>query len=287
MIYRWPSPGKLNLFLYIIGRRADNYHTLQTLFQFVDYGDSIEILTTNTGEIRLFSTTKKMQYSNNLIIKAAKLLKYYCHSNNKTLGADIFLHKILPIGSGLGGASSNAATVLMVLNYQWRCYLSNSVLMRLGLMLGADVPVFIYGISSFAEGIGEMLTPVRIPEKWYIIIIPPINIHTAFIFKMYTFLYSHYSLNRSIEELLRIPFHNDFELIVKQVFPTIKIYFAYLSQYTLTRLTGTGSCIFSEFKNEYLAFQAQSSLPSWMNSIVTKGMNISPLHCKLLKNNML
>lgn len=286
MIYRWPSPGKLNLFLYIIGRRADDYHVIQTLFQFIDYGDSIEIFITNTGKIRLFTTKEIIQCDDNLIVRAAKLLQHYCWATKKKFGADIFLYKKLPIGSGLGGASSNAATVLMVLNYQWRCYLNKNILMRLGLMLGADVPIFIYGFSSFAEGIGATLTPIFIPEKWYLIIVPPINMNTAFVFRMYK-LYCRYSLNRPIKELLTISFHNDFEVIVKRIFPEINVYFAYLSQYMPARLTGTGSCIFSEFKNEHLAYQVQSYLPSWMNSIVTKGMNISLLHHKLLKNNII
>lgn len=285
MIYQWPSPGKINLFLYVTGLRMNNYHILQTLFQFVDYGDSIEIFVTNTGQIRLFSTMEQVKYNDNLIVRAAKLLQDYCWPDKKIFGADIFLHKILPIGSGLGGASSNAATVLMVLNYQWRCQLNIKTLMYLGLKLGADVPIFIYGISSFAEGVGATLTPISMPEKWYLIIIPPINVNTAFMFKMYK-LNGCYSLNRSIRDLLTISFHNDFELIVKRIFSEINIYFLYLSQYAPARLTGTGSCIFSEFKNERLAYQVQSYLPSWINSIVVKGINISPLHHKFKKNNI-
>lgn len=286
MICKWPSPGKINLFLYVIGRRVDNYHILQTLFQFIDYGDSIEIFTTNTGKIRLFTTTEKIKYNDNLIIRAAKLLQNYCWKNVKKLGADIFLCKRLPIGSGLGGASSNAATVLIALNYQWKCYLHRKVLMRLGLMLGADVPIFIYGISSFAEGIGATLTPIFMLEKWYLIIVPPICISTSFVFNIYN-LYRCYSIRRSIKELLITLFYNDFELIIRRIFPEINIYFSYLSQYASARLTGTGSCIFAEFKNENLAYQIQSYLPSWINSIVTKGVNISPLHHKLSQSNIL
>lgn len=288
MTYQWPSPGKLNLFLYVTGNRhTDNYHFLQTLFQFIDYGDTIEILTTNTGKIRLFNKEEKIKKcDNNLIVRAAKLLQNYCWPNKKVLGADIFIHKTLPMGSGLGGVSSNAATVLMVLNYQWRCYLNRKILMRLGLMLGADVPIFIYGMSSFAEGIGATFTPVFVPERWYLIIIPSININTSFIFKIYK-LYCHYSLNRSIQELLTISFNNDFELLVRKIFPEINIYFDCLSQYALARLTGTGSCIFSEFRNEYFAYQVKSYLPSWINSVIVKGINISPLHHKLSKDNII
>lgn len=288
MLYQWPSPGKLNLFLYVTGHRhTDNYHFLQTFFQFIEYGDTIKIFTTNTGQIRLFIQKKEIiQCSDNLIVRAARLLRHYRWPDQKMLGADIFLHKTLPIGSGLGGASSNAATVLIALNYQWRCYLSSKILMRLGIMLGADVPIFIHGMSSFAEGIGATFTSIFLPEKWYLIVIPTININTALIFKMYR-LYRYYSLYRPIKELLMMPFYNDCEYIVRKIFPEINIYFKYLSQFALATLTGTGSCIFSAFNNEHLAYRVQSCLPSWINSIVTKGVNISPLHNKLLKNSII
>ncbi|WP_331828224.1 4-(cytidine 5'-diphospho)-2-C-methyl-D-erythritol kinase [Candidatus Blochmannia sp. SNP] len=289
MNYQWPSPGKLNLFLYITGYCASDYHCLQTLFQFIDYGDSIEVLVTDSGRIRLFTEMNGLiMHRDNLIVRAAKLLQHYCWPDKKSsLGADIFLNKVLPIGSGLGGASSNAATVLMILNQKWRCYLNKNILMRLGLMLGSDVPVFIYGYSSFAEGIGDVLTPVFIPEKWYLLVIPPISISTAAIFQMYKLKSRFYSPYRSMRELLSLSFSNDFEEIVKEIFPEIKIYFKHLSQYAFTRITGTGSCIFSEFNTENLAYQVQSYLPSWMKSIVTRGINLSPLHQKLLKYNTL
>ncbi|URJ27558.1 4-(cytidine 5'-diphospho)-2-C-methyl-D-erythritol kinase [Candidatus Blochmanniella camponoti] len=284
MNYQWPSPGKLNLFLYVTGRRADGYHYLQTLFQLIEYGDTIKILVTNNGRIRLFTIMNDLVCCDNLIIRAAKLLQHYCWPNKKPVfGADIFLDKVLPIGSGLGGASSNAATVLMVLNQQWRCYLNKHVLMHLGLMLGADVPVFLYGRSAFAEGIGNILTPVFVPKKWYLILIPPIQISTSWGFQMYELENHCYSPSRSMRELLSVSFHNDFEEIIKKISPEIKMFFACLSQFALARLTGTGSCIFSEFKTEHLAYQVQSYLPSWINSIITRGINLSPLHQKLLK----
>ncbi|WHL24779.1 MAG: 4-(cytidine 5'-diphospho)-2-C-methyl-D-erythritol kinase [Candidatus Blochmannia vicinus] len=288
MNYKWPSPGKLNLFLYITGYRVNDYHYLQTLFQFIDYGDSIEVLVTDSGRVRLFTEMDDLVHCDNLIVRAAKLLQDYCWPDKKSLfGADIFLNKVLPIGSGLGGASSNAATVLMILNQQWRCYLNKNILMRLGLMLGSDVPFFIYGYSAFAEGIGDVLTPVFIPEKWYLLVIPPINISTSWVFQMYKLKNRFYSPYRSMQELLSVSFSNDFEEIVKEVFPEIKIYFKHLSQYASARITGTGSCIFSEFNTEYLAYQVQSYLPSWIKSIVTRGINLSPLHQKLLNSNTL
>ncbi|URJ24857.1 4-(cytidine 5'-diphospho)-2-C-methyl-D-erythritol kinase [Candidatus Blochmannia ocreatus (nom. nud.)] len=282
----WPAPGKLNLFLYVTGRRDDNYHFLQTFFHFINYGDTIEIAVTNNGKIRLFTKTSSLLHSNNLVMKAARLLQKYCWSNIKNslfLGADIILNKVLPIGAGLGGGSSDAATVLVVLNRKWRCCLSQKILMKLGEMLGADVPVFILGYSSIAEGIGNILTPVFfMPEKWYLILIPPVMVSTSWVFQMYKLRKYCYSPHRSVRELLSCSFYNDFENIVRSYFPVINIYFKYLSQYTTARLTGTGSCIFSEFDTKQLANLVQSYLPTWMSSIVTRGANISPLYQKLL-----
>ncbi|URJ28938.1 4-(cytidine 5'-diphospho)-2-C-methyl-D-erythritol kinase [Blochmannia endosymbiont of Camponotus sp. C-046] len=288
MNYQWSSPGKLNLFLYVTGRRIDGYHYLQTLFQFIEYGDTIKIIVTNDGRIRLFGIMDNVIFRDNLIIRAAKLLQNYCWPDKKPVfGADIFIDKVLPVGSGLGGASSNAATVLLVLNQQWHCYLNKNDLMHLGLILGADVPVFLCGYSAFAEGIGNILTPIFVPRKWYLIIVPSVRISTSWGFQMYELEHHRYSPYRSMRELLSISFHNDFEEIIKKIFPEIKTCFKYLSQFASAQLTGTGSCIFSEFRTEYLAYQVQSYLPSWINSIVTRGINLSPLHKELLKHTIL
>lgn len=281
-MYQWPSPGKLNLFLYITGRYANGYHHLQTLFQLIDYGDTIEFFITFNNKIRLINTIEEIENHNNLIIKAAQLLHNYCKLYKKKLGVDIFLHKFLPIGSGLGGGSSNAATTLIVLNKKWKCYLKKSVLMHLGLMLGADVPVFIHGFSSFGTGIGNKLVPINLPKKWYLIIMPSIKISTRKIFNIF-YLFHKYSPKYSMHQLLQIPFYNALEPIVKKMFPEIIIYFDYLSQYTTVRLTGTGACMFAEFRTEHLAYKVQGYLPSWIKSVVVPGVFISPLHQAVLQ----
>lgn len=185
MMTHWPSPAKLNLFLYITGQRADGYHTLQTLFQFLDYGDTIDITPRSDGEIHLLTPVEGVAHEDNLIVRAARsLMKAASESNRlpKGSGADISIDKRLPMGGGLGGGSSNAATVLVALNHLWQCGLSVDELAALGLTLGADVPVFVRGHAAFAEGVGEILTPVEPEEKWYLVAHPGVSIPTPVIF---------------------------------------------------------------------------------------------------------
>lgn len=170
MMTHWPSPAKLNLFLYITGQRADGYHTLQTLFQFLDYGDTITIDPRQDGEVCLLTPVDGVAHEDNLIVRAARLLMKVASDTGRLpagSGADIRIEKRLPMGGGLGGGSSNAATVLVALNHLWGCGLSQDELAALGLTLGADVPVFVRGHAAFAEGVGEILSPVEPPEKWY------------------------------------------------------------------------------------------------------------------------
>lgn len=183
---QWPSPAKLNLFLYITGQRADGYHTLQTLFQFLDYGDTISIELRDDGDIRLLTPVEGVEHEDNLIVRAARLLMKTAADSGRLptgSGANISIDKRLPMGGGLGGGSSNAATVLVALNHLWQCGLSMDELAEMGLTLGADVPVFVRGHAAFAEGVGEILTPVDPPEKWYLVAHPGVNIPTPVIFK--------------------------------------------------------------------------------------------------------
>nr|CBX73362.1 4-diphosphocytidyl-2-C-methyl-D-erythritolkinase [Yersinia enterocolitica W22703] len=180
--YVWPSPAKLNLFLYITGQRADGYHLLQTLFQFLDYGDELTIVPRNDDQIRLLTPIVGVENEQNLIIRAARLLQQHPCSAKVPRGADISIDKRLPMGGGLGGGSSNAATVLVALNTLWHCGLSDEELAALGLTLGADVPVFVRGHAAFAEGIGEKLHPAEPIEKWYLVVHPGVNIPTPIIF---------------------------------------------------------------------------------------------------------
>ncbi|AIN47209.1 4-(cytidine 5'-diphospho)-2-C-methyl-D-erythritol kinase [Candidatus Palibaumannia cicadellinicola] len=282
MIRQWPAPAKLNLFLYITGRRPDGYHLLQTLFQFLDYGDSITITPTNNYKIRLLNPIPGVVEENNLILRAAQLLQSHCFKMGKSiLGADISLKKRLPIGSGLGGGSSDAATVLIALNAQWQCRLDIQTLAHLGLMLGADVPVFVYGQAAIAEGIGDTFTPVLPAEKWYLVAIPQIQIATSIIF-------NHPNLQRntpkrSIRQLLEAPFYNTCEPIIRNHFPVVEQHLLWLLKYAPSRLTGTGACVFAEFDTESAARRIFLLAPKWMHGFVARGMNISPLHHMLLQ----
>lgn len=178
----WPAPAKLNLFLYVTGQRADGYHLLQTLFQFLDYGDVLTIVPRNDTQIRLLTPIAGVANEQNLIIRAARLLQQHPGVAKVPRGADISIDKRLPMGGGLGGGSSNAATVLVALNTLWQCGLSDDELATLGLTLGADVPVFVRGHAAFAEGVGEKLQPADPAEKWYLVAHPGVNIPTPIIF---------------------------------------------------------------------------------------------------------
>ncbi|WP_395480141.1 4-(cytidine 5'-diphospho)-2-C-methyl-D-erythritol kinase [Candidatus Curculioniphilus buchneri] len=278
----WPAPAKLNLFLSIIGRRQDGYHLLQTLIQFINYGDTLIITPTHNGQIRLFTNLHGINQEQNLIIRAAKLLQRHCwteHNTNKP-GADIWLQKILPIGGGLGGASSNAATVLIVLNMEWNCALNFTALAQLGLTIGTDIPIFIYGNAAFAEGIGDKLTPAEPDEKWYLVVVPPISISTSMIFTHP--LLRRNSSPRLFNKLYNIPFYNDCEPIVRKIFPIVEQHLSWLLEYGPARLTGTGACIFAEFDTEVAARYVLSKAPTWIKGFVAQGVNVSPLHRTLL-----
>ncbi|NAW62118.1 4-(cytidine 5'-diphospho)-2-C-methyl-D-erythritol kinase [Vibrio sp. V31_P5A7T61] len=268
----WPSPAKLNLFLYITGQRADGYHDLQTLFQFIDYGDELTITANQTGQITLSPQLPDVALQDNLIYRAACALQQQTESS---FGADIQLTKRLPMGGGIGGGSSNAATVLVALNYLWSCGLSDDQLATIGLSLGADVPVFIHGFSAFAEGVGEKLQPVQPEEKHYLVIRPNVSIATKVIF-------SHPKLprntaKRDINTLLNANYENDCEKIVRLEYPEVDKQLSWLLQYAPSRLTGTGSCVFAEFSSKKEAQAVLAKLPDTVSAFVAQGRNVSPL----------
>ncbi|WP_273869858.1 4-(cytidine 5'-diphospho)-2-C-methyl-D-erythritol kinase [Serratia odorifera] len=279
MIHPWPSPAKLNLFLYITGRRPDGYHQLQTLFQFLDYGDSLTIVPRQDQQIRLLTPVDGVPDEQNLIVRAARLLQDYCTVqaiDSAPRGADISIDKVLPMGGGLGGGSSNAATVLVALNSLWQCGLSDERLATLGLTLGADVPVFVRGHAAFAEGIGERLQPAEPQEKWYLVAHPGVSIATPLIFgdaelKRDTPV-------RPLDVLLRAPYANDCEPIARKRFREVEQLLSWLLQYAPSRLTGTGACVFAEFDTEIAARQVLSQAPEWLRGFVARGVNVSPLH---------
>lgn len=271
----WFSPAKINLFLYVLGKRFDGYHKIQTFLQFLDYGDKIKIVPRKDGMIRLLNSVKGIPDEKNLIIQAAKILKTVNQKFN-SCGADILISKRIPIGGGLGGGSSNAATVLVALNKLWHCNLNVAELMQLGLQIGTDVPVFIKGQASFVEGIGEIITPIKFPERWYLIVYPKIEIKTEKIFND-----PHLPRNtpaRSIDMIFKDLLKNDFEEIVRRRFKKVDAAFHWLLQYTkFPRLTGTGSCVFSEFTARSEASFIMQKTPRWLTSFIAKGKNVSPL----------
>ena len=282
MMTHWPSPAKLNLFLYITGQRADGYHSLQTLFQFLDYGDTIDIALRGDGEIRLLTPVEGVAHEDNLIVRAARLLMKVASESNrlpKGSGADISIDKRLPMGGGLGGGSSNAATVLVALNHLWQCGLSIDELAALGLTLGADVPVFVRGHAAFAEGVGEILTPVEPEEKWYLVAHPGVSIPTPVIFNDPDLPRN--TPKRSIKTLLKCEFGNDCEVIARKRFREVDAALSWLLEYAPSRLTGTGACVFAEFDTESAARQVLEQAPEWLQGFVARGVNISPLKLAL------
>lgn len=283
MMTHWPSPAKLNLFLYITGQRTDGYHSLQTLFQFLDYGDTIDIALRGDGEIRLLTPVEGVAHEDNLIVRAARLLMKVASESNrlpKGSGANISIDKRLPMGGGLGGGSSNAATVLVALNHLWQCGLSIDELAALGLTLGADVPVFVRGHAAFAEGVGEILTPVEPEEKWYLVAHPGVSIPTPVIFNDPDLPRN--TPKRSIKTLLKCEFGNDCEVIARKRFREVDAALSWLLEYAPSRLTGTGACVFAEFDTESRARQVLEQAPEWLKGFVAKGVNLSPLHRALL-----
>ncbi|HDM8072310.1 TPA: 4-(cytidine 5'-diphospho)-2-C-methyl-D-erythritol kinase [Vibrio harveyi] len=269
---RWPSPAKLNLFLYINGRTENGYHELQTLFQFVDHGDELTIQANESGEITISPEIEGVPLQDNLIWKAATALQRYAKCS---YGAHIDLHKILPMGGGIAGGSSNAATTLVALNYLWQTHLSDDELAEIGLALGADVPVFVRGFAAFAEGVGEKLSPAHPDEKWYLVVRPNVSIATADIF-------GHPDLTRNtpkrdLETLLNTPSVNDCEKIVRMLYPEVDKQLSWLLQYAPSRLTGTGSCVFAEFSSKSEAETILAQLSDKVSAFVAQGRNISPL----------
>ena len=269
----WPSPAKLNLFLYITGQRPNGYHDLQTLFQFVDYGDSLSFTVRDDSAIVLTTPTDGVADDENLVIRAARLLQSHA---GVSLGAEISLQKRIPMGGGLGGGSSNAATVLIALNTLWNCGYSDTELAQLGIRLGADVPVFVTGHAAFAEGVGEILHPVEPPEKWFLIAHPGVSIPTPVIFGDPEL--SRNTPKRTVNVLLNTPYANDCEPIARKRFYEVEQLLSWLLEYAPSRLTGTGACVFAEFDTESAARHVLDKAPSWMRGFVAKGVNISPLH---------
>jgi 4-diphosphocytidyl-2-C-methyl-D-erythritol kinase len=268
----WPAPAKINLFLHITGRRADGYHELQTVFQFLDICDQLRFAIRQDGEIHRISEMAGVDESQDLTVRAARLLKQ--HAETK-LGVDIYIDKVLPMGGGLGGGSSDAATTLLALNHLWNVNLPTSELAKLGLALGADVPVFIYGLAAWAEGVGETFTPVEPNEPWYLVVVPPAHVSTAEIFCDPQLTRNCKSIK--IADFLAGQTENVCEVVVKKRYPEVEEALNWLSQFAPTRMTGTGACIFAGFETEEAAQHVFEQLPTGWKGFVAKGMNKSPL----------
>ena len=274
------APAKLNLFLHITGQRPDGYHLLQTVFQFVDYGDELEFALRQDGEIHRLSELAGVAPEQDLVVRAARALQ---QASGTALGTDINVTKNLPMGGGLGGGSSDAATVLLALNKLWNVGFDLDRLAEIGLSLGADVPVFVRGVACWAEGVGDIITPIQIAEPWYVILSPAVEVNTAKLF-------SHSRLTRDCSPckirdletgLSNTQFGNVFQPLVREMYAEVDQALNYLSQFTEAKLTGTGACVFGAFENEEMAREAFAKRPKEIAGFVAKGLNKSPAHANL------
>ncbi|HCJ28491.1 MAG TPA: 4-(cytidine 5'-diphospho)-2-C-methyl-D-erythritol kinase [Pseudomonas sp.] len=271
-----PAPAKLNLMLHILGRRADGYHELQTLFQFLDHGDELSFTARPDGQVRLSPGLPGVDHDDNLIVRAARLLQTHSGCSQ---GADIQLVKRLPMGGGIGGGSSDAATTLLGLDRLWQTQLGEERLAQIGLSLGADVPVFVRGHAAFAEGVGERLQPVELSEPWFLVIAPQVSVSTAEIF-------SDPELTRNtpaitVRSLLAGGGHNDCQPVVEKRYPQVRNALSLLNNFVPARMTGTGACVFGSFPNKGEAVKVCRQLPADLPAFVAQGRNISMLHRKL------
>ena len=286
-----PCPAKLNLLLRINGQLPNGYHQLQTLFQLLDYGDQLSLRTT-PNDIRLLTPIPGVPDADNLIVKAALMLKQ--HAQNPDLGCELKLEKILPMGGGIGGGSSDAATTLLGLNKLWKLDLPTDELANLGLQLGADVPVFVQGHSAWAEGVGEQLQPLELPSLWYLVVHPPVHVSTADIF-------GHPQLTRNSpvitirtaldlvalgqEPNAQAKVLNDCQPVVEHLFPPVKQALQWLHQYSPAYLTGTGACVFAAFETAQQAQETLARMPDELlgnfAGFVAQGVNRSPVFSRL------
>lgn len=281
----WPAPAKLNLFLHITGQRADGYHELQTVFQFLNYSDELQFTVWDDGQIHRENAVEGVSEADDLVVRAARSLQ---KETGCPLGVDIRLKKNIPMGGGLGGGSSDAATTLVALNQIWGLKLDEDRLAKLGLGLGADVPVFIRGFAAWAEGVGEKLTAVELPEPWFVVLVPQVNVSTGALF-------SDPQLTRDLQPIKirdslprvgpggkfgAIDFgqtRNVFEPLVRQKYREIDAALTWLSQFAPARLTGTGGCVFAAFVDEAQAREVSDQVDGRWQTIVAAGCNRSPL----------
>ncbi len=268
----YPAPAKLNLMLRVTGRRADGYHLLQTVFRLIDFGDTLRIALRADGVIRRSTDVAGVPEAQDLTLRAARLLQ---SASGTRLGADITLEKRLPIGGGLGGGSSDAATTLIVLNRLWDLNWPRARLQALALELGADVPLFVFGESALGEGVGEKLAPLALYQAWYLVLIPAVSVVTARVFQ-------DPDLIRDSNPIKIPPFspgaaQNDLEPVVCRHYPEVSQHLAWLRQFGSAHMTGSGACVFAEFAAEAEARGLLSRLPATMQGVVARGLDRHPL----------
>jgi 4-diphosphocytidyl-2-C-methyl-D-erythritol kinase len=270
------APAKLNLMLRVVGRRPDGYHLLETVFRFLDYGDEVQLAVRSDGLIRRTRPLAGVPEDDDLTVRAARLLQ---KATGALQGADIGLEKRLPLGAGLGGGSSDAATVLLALNHLWGTGLTRDALKSLALELGADVPVFVFGESAFGEGIGEDLAPLPLPPAWYVVLTPPVSVPTERIF-------GHPDLKRDSKPIkiqgfsvggLAIHAANDLEGLVCRLYPEVARHLEWLRQHGPALMTGSGASVFAEFDSEGAARDVMARVPSAMKGFVARGLDRHPL----------
>jgi 4-diphosphocytidyl-2-C-methyl-D-erythritol kinase len=276
MISWWPAPAKLNLFLHVTGRRSDGYHDLQTVFQLLDWGDRVGLELAPAGEIQRLEGPADIDPEGDLGVRAARALRARCPGAS---GARIYLDKRIPTGAGLGGGSSDAATVLLVLNRLWQTHLGQEQLAELGAGLGSDVPVFVRGSSAWAQGRGEQLEPVELPERWFVLIYPGVAVSTAEIFQAPELTRN--SPLITIRAFFQGGTRNDFEPVVRARYPEVAAALDWLGQFAPARLTGSGSCVYAAFARPIDAERVAARVPDVWRSFVARGVNRSPLHALL------
>ena len=275
---RWPAPAKLNLFLHIVGRREDGYHLLQTAFQLLDWGDEVRLRVRDDGGIRRLDPLPGVADALDLGVRAAEALK---RATGCGLGADIAIEKRIPIGGGLGGGSSDAATVLVALNALWGTGLDDDALATIAIGLGADVPVFVRGTSAWAEGIGERLTPLELPERWFVVVDPGVSVPTRDLFQVP-------ELTRNSAQLTiplfvsGVPTGNVFEPVVRGRFPAVDAALGWLGQHGEARLSGSGGAVFAAVPSREAGDAVLTELPTGFRGWVVRGVNESPLRRRML-----
>ncbi len=268
----WPAPAKLNLFLHITGRRKDGYHSLQTVYQFLDFADELRFRITDDAKITRAVSPPHIPPEVDLSLRAAQLLK---DASRVDKGVEVHLNKRIPLGGGLGGGSSDAATTLLALNHLWGVGFDRSRLVELGLQLGADVPVFIGGRAAWAEGIGELLTPADPEEVWYVVLVPPVQISTPEVFA--TLDANSFSAPITLRDFHAGRVHNDLEPVVRERYPQVDQALQWLARFGAPRMTGSGACVYLQVGDKSEGTRILDQRPAWLSGFVARGVNRHPL----------